>query len=203
MERSPASGDPAHMTVAASTIDSGTLQQHTLHSEPDWRWPRHCRTRDGAAYRIRPIRADDTERDRAFIKGLSESSRYNRLMGLSREPSSELLDHLVHVDYQRDMALVAVVGEGEFETIIGVARYCGDPDASEFAIAVADEWQSRGIGATLTRFLFSYAKAHGVRRLYGIVFANNARMLNLARYMQMTLRRSAKDDAVLEAWQTL
>ncbi len=58
-------------------------------------WPRYARTRDGVEYRIRPIRADDRERDRAFIAGLSTQSRYSRMMGLMREPSAELLDRLV------------------------------------------------------------------------------------------------------------
>lgn len=166
-------------------------------------WPRHLKTRDGVEYRIRPIRADDLERDRLFIEHLSDSSRYNRMMGLSRKPSAELLDHLVHVDYRGDMALVAVTGEGATETIIGVARYAGTPDSSEFAIAVADDWQSRGVGCTLVRLLFEYAKSHGVRRIYGVIFANNVQMLKLAAYLQMSVRRSSYDDSIVEAWRTL
>ena len=173
------------------------------HGDVDEGWPCYFKTRDGVEYRIRPIHADDAERDRAFIQGLSDSSRYNRMMGLSRRPSPELLDHLVHVDYRHDMAFVAVVGEGASETFIGVARYGGPPAACEFAIAVADQWQSRGVGSTLTQLLFTYAKAHGVRQVYGIIFANNVPMLKLAACMQMTLRRSSNDDAVLEAWRTL
>jgi acetyltransferase len=77
------------------------------------------------------------------------------------------------------------------------------PAACEFAIAVADEWQSRGVGSALADLLFTYAKAHGVLRLYAIIFANNVHMLKLAESMQMKLRRSSNDDAVLEAWRTL
>jgi len=195
--------DAARMTAAAQTAEDGAHSAGMRHGEVDHGWPRRCKTRDGAEYYIRPIHADDTDRDRAFIKSLSESSRYNRMMGLSREPSAELLDHLVHVDYRRDMALIAVVGAGATETIIGVARYGGDPDRSEFAIAVADDWQARGVGSTLATLLFAYAKSHGVRRIFGIIFANNERMLKLAGYLRMTLRRSSNDDSVLEAWRTL
>lgn len=166
-------------------------------------WPLYCRTRDGVEYHIRPIRADDAERDCAFIKHLSDTSRYNRMMGLLREPSADLLDRLVHVDYRREMALAALVGEAPTETIIGVARYGGPPAHCEFAIAVADEWQSRGVGSTLAHLLFSYAKGHGVRRLYALTFAHNVQMLRLAEHMQMTMRRSSSDDAVVEAWRAL
>jgi RimJ/RimL family protein N-acetyltransferase len=203
MECATACGDAAVMKAGARTTDRGASSQHTRRDELDRGWPRHCKTRDGVEYRIRPIQADDVERDRAFLAGLSDSSRHNRLMGLAREPSPQLLEHLVHVDYQHDMAFVAVVGAEEAETIIGVTRYGGSTDTCEFAIAVADEWQSRGVGATLAELLFTYAKAHGVRRLYAVIFANNVLMLKLADYMQMTLRRSSNDDAILEAWRTL
>src|ERR1700688_3650774 len=124
------------------------------------KWQPTEKTRDGVMYRIRPIRSDDLERDRDFILHLSAVSRYNRMMGTIREPLPQLLDHFVHVDYWREMAFVAIVGAGRDERIIGVARYAGDPADCEFAVAVADEWQSRGVASTLTRLLFAYARAH-------------------------------------------
>ena len=203
MEYAGATPDSVSMTSATQRIETATTAQQTLPAHVGPEWPRYCKTQDGSEYRIRPIRADDVERDLRFIKGLSESSRYNRMMGLSREPSRELLNRLVRVDYSREMALVAVIGEGTDETIIGVARYGGNPAYSEFAIAVADEWQSRGVGTKLALMLFEYAKTHDVRRIYGVIFANNAHMLKLAGDLQMILRRSREDDSIVEAWRTL
>jgi len=203
MEYAATAADSVSMTLAAQKIDIGATAQQTLPADVGPEWPRYCKTRDGSEYRVRPIRADDAERDLLFIKGLSERSRYNRMMGLSREPSTELLNRLVRVDYSREMALVAVIGDGPDETIVGVARYGGNPAYCEFAIAVADEWQSRGVGTRLAQLLFEYAKTHGVRRIYGVIFTNNAHMLKLARDLQMTLRRSREDDSIVEAWRTL
>jgi len=137
---------------------------------------------DGTEYRIRPIRPDDAERERAFILSLSPESRFQRLMYTLREPSAEFVARLVNVDQHRDMALVAVIGDVPREKIIGVARYSADADGfdCEFAVAVADEWQCRGIGTTLTKMLFEYAKREGFRSIYGTVLANNQRMLELA-----------------------
>jgi acetyltransferase len=167
------------------------------------KWPRRARTHDGVEYRIRPIRADDIERDLSFINSLSSSSRYNRMIGLMGEPSAELLNHFLHVDYRHEMALVAVVGEAADESIIAVARYGGNPAYCEFSVAVADEWQSRGIGTGLAQLLFEYAKSHGVRRMYAVLLAGNARMLKLADDLLMSVRSSGRDNAVVEAWRTL
>jgi acetyltransferase len=61
-------------------------------------------------YRIRPICAEDAARERAFIMGLSPESRYEWMMYTMREPSPDLVDRFVQVDYHHNMAFVAVVG---------------------------------------------------------------------------------------------
>jgi len=161
-------------------------------------WSRTAVTRDGVAYRIRPIRPDDAARELEFIRTLSDESRYRRLMHAVHEPSPELIDRFVNVDYSRSMAFVAVTGAGERERIIGVARYASDDSsgACEFAVAVADAWQSRGIGTMLTRLLFDYAKAAGLKRAYGTILADNARMIGLAHWLGMETH-VAPDDAKL------
>src|ERR1700730_16730177 len=104
----------SHADARRHTGDTGVALRDA--NKPDrGEWPRYAKNRDGVEYRSRPIAADDLERDRLFIEHLSPASRYSRMMGLMREPSAALLKRLVNVDYRREMALVAVVGEGEEE----------------------------------------------------------------------------------------
>jgi acetyltransferase len=161
-------------------------------------WQRSCRTHDDRAFLIRPIRIEDAQRDREFLMHLSEESRYKRMMGACREPSPELIERFVHVDRHGSMAFVAVVGDTE--TIVGAARYAMPAGAidAEFAIAVADEWQSCGVGSALLQILCAYARWQGVRRLQGVVFANNERMIDLARKHLFVLRPASGDRTVLE-----
>lgn len=155
----------------------------------------------GPDYRIRPIRSDDAARERAFILSLSPESRFQRLMYTMREPSEEFVARLVNVDQHRDMALVAVIGEGAAEKIIGVARYSTDDNGldCEFAVAVADAWQCRGIGSTLTRLLFEYAKHEGFRSIYGTVLADNQRMLELAEWLGLKVESQAPGQKTVRA----
>src|SRR3954462_14648584 len=102
-------------------------------------WERIATTRDGLPFRVRPIRPDDEDRERRFITRLSPESRYRRMMNAMKELPPELLHRFVHVDYEHDMAFVALTDEPPNEEIIGVARYARDrrgPDC-EFAVAVA------------------------------------------------------------------
>jgi len=155
----------------------------------------------GVDYRIRPIRPDDAAREHAFILSLSPTSRFQRLMYTLREPSAEFVARLVHVDQHRDMALVAVLGEGADEKIIGVARYAADDGGldCEFGVAVADQWQCRGIGTTLTRLLFEYAAHEGFRSIYGNVLADNQRMLDLAEWVGLTIEAPTPGEPTVRA----
>ena len=164
-------------------------------------WERTATTRDGVAFRIRPIRFDDESLERQFIVRLSPESRYKRMMCAMKEPSPQLLHRFVHVDYKRDMAFVALIGEPPDEEIIGVGRYaqdCSGPDC-EFAVAVADAWQARGVGATLTRLLFEYAHAQGIQKIYGDILADNNQMIDLVHWLGMNTRLCPEDRHLVEA----
>jgi acetyltransferase len=162
------------------------------------------RTSDGVAYRIRPIRRDDAARERAFIDALSPQSRYQRFMHNLREPADAFIESLVNVDYHRTMALVAVIGEGDQQRIIGVARYAAEDDEScEFAVAVADDFQCRGVGTTLVPRLFEHAARAGFRIIYGTVLADNQRMIELAQWLGLTVDTPQAGDITVRAWRKL
>ena len=128
---------------------------------------RECRLRDGAVVVLRPIRPDDAEREARFVRDLSDESRYYRFMDHLRELSPSSLLHLTQIDYHDHMALVAVTLVEEQPLQIGVARYVVDRTAAaesdahpcaEFAIAIADAWQNRGLGTRLMTHLIDSAR---------------------------------------------
>jgi acetyltransferase len=164
------------------------------------KWARVATTRDNVTYRIRPICAQDAARERAFIMGLSPESRYARMMYTMGEPSPDLVDRFVRVDYHHNMAFVAIVGQGDDERIIGVARYAANGDEGyEFAVVTADEWQARGVGATLSRLLFDYARIEGIRTLHAKILVANHRMIAFARWLGMSTHFSPEDPMILKA----
>ena len=67
---------------------------------------------------------------------------------------------------------------------IGVCRYAGATPhiGAEISIAVADDWQHKGLGNSLLDRLIEYARAQGITRLYSMDAANNTRMRTLAQH---------------------
>jgi acetyltransferase len=161
-------------------------------------YPVRARLRDGSDIVIRPIGPEDAEREQAFVRALSPESRYFRFMVTLRELPPDMLYRFTHPDFERELALVAVAGEGAASRLIGVARCVADPDrtGAEFALAVADAWQNRGVGTRLMCELMRAARALGIQRLWGEILASNVRMLGLMSSLGFEIE-GAPDDPLL------
>jgi acetyltransferase len=138
---------------------------------------------DGTAVRIRPQRPDDLEREVRFVEGLSEQTLYLRLQYSSRNVSRQDVARLLDLDYRDRMAIAALAGTPQDESIIGVSRYAriDDTDLAECAIVVTDAWQGRGVGTELMRTLAVAARRNGIRTLVGTSLAENQRIHAWAR----------------------
>jgi acetyltransferase len=173
-------------------------------------WP----MKGGTLYTIRPIRPDDALMLQDLVKhGMSPESRYYRFANALPELPPRLLARYTLIDYDREMALVAVLkerveaspqpagpneeaaatgtepGTVERERIIGVARYVTNPDGTscEFGLAVADEYGSHGIGTRLMMALVEAARAKGLAQIVGLVLAGNSNMLRLMKQLGFTI----------------
>ena len=143
----------------------------------------------GQSISIRPMRPEDLDIETEFVDGWSAETRYNRLFSASRRTTPERLKQITRIDYTRDMALIATLMLEDREVQIGVARYVRREDGRtcEFALAVADAWQHRGIGRALMLNLIDYAAAAGIETMVGDVLASNAPMLHFMRAIGFTI----------------
>lgn len=145
-------------------------------------WTTFAKATDGAQLCIRPLRADDREREIAFINSLSQETRYLRLHAPLRFLPPHLLDQLMDVDYHGRMAFVATVMNDGVEEFVGLARYgeTDDPSVVELGVTVTDAWQRRGGARLLVEQLIRYARWRGFTRMCGFVLPENMRMLEFA-----------------------
>ena len=139
--------------------------------------------RDGATVTVRAIRADDTERLRAFHAQLLPETIYLRFFTQPPELPLGLADRLAPMDYENQQALVATSGTGDDERIIAVVRYDrAGPTRGEVTLVVADDWQGRGIASALLHRLAEYARGRGFEKLIAQTMGWNTRMHSLLRH---------------------
>jgi acetyltransferase len=137
-----------------------------------------CQLADGSSITIRPIRPEDAAIEQSFVRSLSSESRHFRFMHGLNELTQPMLVRFTQLDYDRELALIAVQEHTEVETELGVARYVmnTDGESCEFALVVADEWQHRGIGTGLMRALIEAARQRGFKRIEGEILTENTNM---------------------------
>lgn len=162
-------------------------------------WP----LRGGGEYTVRPIHPDDAQMLQDMMARLSPESRYFRFISSIVELPPAMLARFTLIDYDREMALVAVFrerrsGGGEVpdtERIVGVSRYITNPDQSscEFSLVVADDFSGKGLGSRLMLSIMDVAREKGLSEIEGLVLANNPGMLKLMRSLGYTVKSFPED----------
>lgn len=137
----------------------------------------------------------------AFVRGLSVRSRRFRFFSGLVELPAQMLEQFVRQDRSRGLALVALSERPDGTAIVAEARCILDPAKgnAEFAIAVDDEFQRRGLGTRLLRTLVTHASRRGIRRLFGEILADNHAMLGLARSLGFEVQVNASDRTTMIA----
>ncbi|WP_018955142.1 GNAT family N-acetyltransferase [Thioalkalivibrio sulfidiphilus] len=180
----PAEADPyAHMAIHPYP---SSLVSH-------WQLP------DGTPITIRPIRPEDAQIEQAFVRGLSDESRYFRFMQALHELTPQMLVRFTQIDYDREMAFIATLEQDGAELQVAVGRYTANPDqrSCEFALVVADDWQGKGIGTHLMQSLMQVARSRGLTLMEGEVLSSNSNMLALVKRLGFSTRVRPEDEGVV------
>jgi acetyltransferase len=139
---------------------------------------------NGVPALIRPIRPEDEPLIYNLFKTLSEETIVFRFNQRLSDMPHERLARYCQLDYERELAFVALVRESpEQERIIADVRMLKMPDleTAELAILVADEWQGHGIGTMLIDYCIRIARELEVKTLWMEILRTNSRMLHIAK----------------------
>jgi acetyltransferase len=99
----------------------------------------------------------------------------------------KMLVRFCNIDYDREIAIVAEVGEGDKKRIVGISRLIIEPGSkAEFAVLVHDDYQGKGLGKKLIGVLLGVAREKGLEEVYGVVLSENDRMLKLVKALGFT-----------------
>jgi len=174
--------------------DHMAIHPYPIELETSWQLP------DGTNLAIRPIRPEDATFEQQFVKNLSSESKYFRFMQSLEQLTPLMLARFTQIDYDSEMALIAVVKEDTDDSrIIGVVRYVSNPDrhSCEFALLVSDEYQRKGIGRHLMQRLITVAHDRGIDVMEGEVLSTNSKMLKLMQRMNFLIVHDEEDPKIV------
>lgn len=134
----------------------------------------------GEIFTVRPIKPADASLYPDFLARVSPDDIRLRFLAPRRAFPDDTLKRLTQLDYDRDIAFVALSPAGE---LAAVARLSCDPDRerAEYALLIRTDLQGQGLGWAMMNHLIDYARSEKIGRIEGIVLADNEKMLAICR----------------------
>ncbi|HYM40573.1 MAG TPA: GNAT family N-acetyltransferase [Thermoplasmata archaeon] len=142
------------------------------------RWEMTHTFEDGTRVFFRPIKMTDEEMMKDLFYRLSEQTIYHRFFrSLKSMPHRDLV-HFVHIDYTNEMGIVGIVQDPdktEREEIICIGRYYlnRSTNVAEVSYLVRDDYQKRGIGSYLVKYLARIARENGIAGFEAEILPDN------------------------------
>jgi acetyltransferase len=169
--------DPAYVK------QPGVPYPHLIITPYPTRYITHWRLRDGTDVLLRPVRPEDEPLEHEMLTTLSKKTLKERFFQPITQITHEMHVRMCNIDYEREMAIVAEIREGDKKRIIGTGRLIIEPDLkkAEFAVLVHDEFQGRGLGYKLVDMVIGIGHEKGVEEVYGLVLSENTTMLQMCR----------------------
>jgi acetyltransferase len=162
---------------------AGVPYPHLIISPYPTRYITHWQLGDGTDVLLRPVRPEDEPLEHEMLTTLSKKTLKERFFQPITQITHEMHVRMCNIDYEREMAIVAEIKEGNRKRIIGTGRLIIEPDLkkAEFAVLVHDEFQGKGLGYKLVDTVIGIGHEKGVEEVYGLVLSENTGMLQMCR----------------------
>ncbi len=156
-------------------------------------------TRRGQTLLLRPMRPEDEPALRTFVRNLDPNDIRLRFFSPIKELDPRFAARLTQIDYDREMAFVAVDPAAPDGGLWGVMRVSADANAvsAEYAGAVRSDLKGHGLGRLMMEEIIAYARSRGIEEIWGSVLAENTPMLALNRKLGFQIKTDPDDRSVV------
>ncbi len=154
--------------------------------------------RDGRSVLLRPAIAADGNAIRDLFHRLPERDVFTRFFRSVRDLSNVDVQRLCNVNFESEVAFVAVSGTRENPRIVAQACYFIDPSShlAETAFMISPDWQNCGLGGHMQRRMIAHATRNGVRGFVAEILATNPAMIRLAKACSTKVEVEKEDDMI-------
>jgi acyl-CoA hydrolase/GNAT superfamily N-acetyltransferase len=153
----------------------------------------------GQPITLRPTKPTDERLIQEHFYNLDSEDVTSRFFGSRTCFPQTQVECISLTDYIKSFTVVAVVGEVDFEKIVGVGEYHLEEakNLAEVAFSVNKDWQGKGLGRVLLAKLAEAAKENGIAGLCAYTSIENHRMIKLFRTLPYKVRTVVSDDVSL------
>ncbi len=156
-------------------------------------------TPHGQHFDLRPIRPEDAPLLQDMIEKVTPEDSRLRFFSAVRHLAPQMAARLSQIDYDREMALVAIDPRTPSPEIVGVVRITADPDGerAEYAVLVRSDLKGIGLGWKLMKRILDYARSRGISQVFGHVLRENATMIAMAKELGFSVHAEPDDPSIV------
>ncbi|MCD0462236.1 bifunctional acetate--CoA ligase family protein/GNAT family N-acetyltransferase [Roseiconus lacunae] len=182
-----------------TTIDSTRPYSHLAIRPYPHEYIRTAVLNDGTTVRFRPIKPEDEKLWCDFVGNCSPESLHLRFRYMFKATTHEMASRFCFIDYDREIAVVAETEHQGKRKLIGIGRLVADVDhrEAEYAVLVADQWQSLGIGSQLTDYCLQLCEDWGVESIIAEMAPGNRKMIRMFEHRGFQIDRMFGNDVVI------
>ena len=131
---------------------------------------------------LRPAVSSDGAEIRNLFHSLTDEDVKTRFFRTVRGLSADDVQRLCNVNFENEVAFVAVAGTRENPQIVAQSCYFVDPSTNlaETAFMVGPAWQGSGLGKAMQQRMIEHARSRGVLGFVAEILSINAHMIKLA-----------------------
>jgi len=147
------------------------------------KYVRMIELRDGAKITLRPIKPEDEPLWMDLLASCSKESIYSRFRYFFHWQAHEVATRYCHIDYDREIAIVAEMNRDGKRMLLGIGRLIADPDHKEveYAVLISDAWQKKELGSIITDYCLEIAGKWNLKRIVAQTTTDNSRMISVFR----------------------
>ncbi|MCX5798043.1 MAG: bifunctional acetate--CoA ligase family protein/GNAT family N-acetyltransferase [Proteobacteria bacterium] len=181
----------SRIIIDKELIDHTAQYPHLVITPYPTRYTMQWKLTDGAEVTLRPIRPEDEPLEHELLSTLSQETMRVRFFSIIKDITHEMLIRFCNIDYDREMAIVAELREGDKRKIIGIGRLIVESDfrSGEYAVLVHDDYHGKGLGYKLVDVIIGIAQDKGLEEIYGTILTENQKMLRVARKLGFIANR--------------
>ena len=147
-------------------------------------YPAHLeevRQQGDAKVTFRPVKTVDIRPIQEHFYQMNEKDVTSRFFHLRTTFFQDDMEKMYHIDYKKNLTIVAVTGDGDFEKVIGLGEYMLEPskNIAEVAFSVLNQWQGKGVAGVILRKLADAARENGLSGLVAYTSPRNTSMIKL------------------------
>ena len=180
----------ARIVVDKEYVGNGPRYPHLVITPYPTRYVVPGRLPDGTEILLRPIKPEDEPLEHEFLATLSKDTMRRRFFSIPKNITHDMLITFCNIDYDREMAIVAEIKNGDKRKLAGIGRLVIEPDyrTGEFAVLIHDSFHGKGLGYKLADELIGIGEERGLDEIYGTVQSDNDKMLRVCRRLGFTTK---------------